>query len=182
MTKERLISAGNPLYKKYKNFCDIFVADRSYRGEEESKEMDRSDIVFEQYYEDVFRFLRGLSADEHLAEELTQETFYRAWKSLDSYRGIRSCVFGCVLLRRTCTTHSIRSRSGLYQGRIWRSILRRIRTFSISSRIVRRRFRYIGFFIIYRSHTRRYFPSEFLENCLLRTSERSSERISIGHV
>lgn len=49
--------------------------------------MDRSDIVFEQYYEDVFRFLRGLSADEHLAEELTQETFYRAWKSLDSYRG-----------------------------------------------------------------------------------------------
>lgn len=49
--------------------------------------MDKSDIVFEQYYEDVFRFLRGLSADEHLSEELTQETFYRAWKSLDSYRG-----------------------------------------------------------------------------------------------
>lgn len=49
--------------------------------------MDKSDIVFEQYYEDVFRFLRGLSADEHLAEELTQETFYRAWKSHDSYRG-----------------------------------------------------------------------------------------------
>ncbi len=49
--------------------------------------MGKSDIVFEQYYEDVFRFLRGLSADEHLAEELTQETFYRALKSIDSYRG-----------------------------------------------------------------------------------------------
>lgn len=49
--------------------------------------MGKPDIVFEQYYEDVFRFLRGLSADEHLAEELTQETFYRALKSVDSYRG-----------------------------------------------------------------------------------------------
>lgn len=59
----------------------------SYRGEEESKTMGRSDIVLERYYEDVFRFLRGLSADEHLAEELTQETFYRALKARDSYRG-----------------------------------------------------------------------------------------------
>ena len=49
--------------------------------------MGKPDILFEQYYEDVFRFLRGLSADEHLAEELTQETFYRALKSADSYRG-----------------------------------------------------------------------------------------------
>lgn len=49
--------------------------------------MGKPDIVFEQYYEDVFRFLRGLSADEHLAEELTQETFYRALRSFDSYRG-----------------------------------------------------------------------------------------------
>lgn len=49
--------------------------------------MGKPDIVLEQYYEDVFRFLRGLSANEHLAEELTQETFYRALKAVDSYRG-----------------------------------------------------------------------------------------------
>ncbi len=49
--------------------------------------MDKRDMAFEQYYEDVFRFLRGLSADEHLSEELTQETFYRALKSFDNYRG-----------------------------------------------------------------------------------------------
>lgn len=49
--------------------------------------MDERDRTFERYYEDVFRFLRGLSADEHLAEELTQETFYRALRSADSYRG-----------------------------------------------------------------------------------------------
>lgn len=49
--------------------------------------MDMSDVSFEQYYEDVLRFLRGLSRDEHLAEELTQETFYHAMKSIHSFRG-----------------------------------------------------------------------------------------------
>ena len=49
--------------------------------------MDKSDILFEKYYEDVLRFLRGLSRDEHLAEELTQETIYRAIRSAHTFRG-----------------------------------------------------------------------------------------------
>ena len=49
--------------------------------------MDKSDILFEKYYEDVLRFLRGLSRDEQLAEELTQETIYRALKSIHMFRG-----------------------------------------------------------------------------------------------
>ncbi|MBQ8935452.1 MAG: sigma-70 family RNA polymerase sigma factor [Oscillospiraceae bacterium] len=49
--------------------------------------MNDSEQVYQTYYEDVFRFLRGLSADETLAEELTQETFYRALKSIDTFRG-----------------------------------------------------------------------------------------------
>ena len=49
--------------------------------------MDKSDILFEKYYEDVLRFLRGLSRDEQLAEELTQETIYRAIKSIHMFKG-----------------------------------------------------------------------------------------------
>lgn len=49
--------------------------------------MDRDEIVFEQYYEDVYRFLRALTRDRDLAEELTQETFLRAIRSIDTYRG-----------------------------------------------------------------------------------------------
>lgn len=49
--------------------------------------MEKSDVSFEKYYEDVLRFLRGLSKDEYLAEELTQETFYRAMKSIYKFRG-----------------------------------------------------------------------------------------------
>ena len=49
--------------------------------------MDRPAIVFEQYYEDVYRFLRALTLDVGLAEELTQETFLRAIRSIDTYQG-----------------------------------------------------------------------------------------------
>ena len=49
--------------------------------------MDKSGILFEMYYEDVLRFLRGLSRDELLAEELTQETIYRAIKSIHMFKG-----------------------------------------------------------------------------------------------
>ena len=34
--------------------------------------MNDSEQAYQMYYEDVFRFLRGLLADETLAEELTQ--------------------------------------------------------------------------------------------------------------
>lgn len=49
--------------------------------------MDKSDISFEKHYEDVLRFLRGLSRDEYLAEELAQETMYRAIKSIRTFKG-----------------------------------------------------------------------------------------------
>lgn len=49
--------------------------------------MEDMEAIYQQYYEDVFRFLRGLSADELLAEELTQETFFRAIKSINQFKG-----------------------------------------------------------------------------------------------
>ena len=68
--------------------------------------MSKSDILFEQYYEDVFRFLRGISKDEHLAEELTQETFYRALKSIETYRGDTDLrVWLCAIAKNLYYTH-----------------------------------------------------------------------------
>lgn len=49
--------------------------------------VDKPEISLEMYYGDVLRFLRGLSRDEYLAEELTQETFYRAIKMIDTFKG-----------------------------------------------------------------------------------------------
>ena len=49
--------------------------------------MDNLETIFEKNYPAVYRYLRGLTGSEDLAEELTQECFYRAMKSLKSFRG-----------------------------------------------------------------------------------------------
>lgn len=44
--------------------------------------------AYEEYYQTVYKFLMGLTAGNHeLAEELTQETFYRATKNIGKFRG-----------------------------------------------------------------------------------------------
>ena len=43
--------------------------------------------VYTLYFHDVFKFLVALCHDEKIAEELTQETFFRALKSYDQFRG-----------------------------------------------------------------------------------------------
>ena len=43
--------------------------------------------IYKEHAKSVFRYLFSLSHDENLAEELTQETFYRAVYSVDKYDG-----------------------------------------------------------------------------------------------
>ena len=45
--------------------------------------------VYTQYFKDVFLYVRSLSADAGTAEEIAQETFMKALKSLDSFDGSR---------------------------------------------------------------------------------------------
>ena len=71
--------------------------------------MDNLNISFEVYYEDVLRFLRGLSRDEYLAEELTQETFYHAIKSINTFRGDSDLrIWLCSIAKNLFFTHQQR--------------------------------------------------------------------------
>ena len=45
------------------------------------------DAVYREYFTDVYKYLITLCRDDALAEELTQETFFKALKNLDSFRG-----------------------------------------------------------------------------------------------
>lgn len=45
------------------------------------------DKIYEWYFKDVYLFLRSISASEEIAEEITQETFTRALKSIDGFDG-----------------------------------------------------------------------------------------------
>ncbi|MCM1190594.1 MAG: RNA polymerase sigma factor [bacterium] len=52
--------------------------------------------IYELYFRDVYRFLRSLTKDETLAEELVQETFFKALKAIDRFDGsqdIRAWLF-----------------------------------------------------------------------------------------
>ncbi len=43
--------------------------------------------IYEQYFEVVNKYLFCLTHNDDIAEELTQETFYKAVKKIDSYKG-----------------------------------------------------------------------------------------------
>lgn len=46
--------------------------------------------MYEQYVEQVYCFLRGLSGDDSFAEELTRKTFYQAFLHVDSFENCSS--------------------------------------------------------------------------------------------
>lgn len=51
--------------------------------------MNASDFseIYALYFQDVYKFLLTICHDEELAEELTQDTFFKAMKSYESFRG-----------------------------------------------------------------------------------------------
>ncbi len=52
--------------------------------------------IYRRYFRDVYRFARGLTQDEALAEEITQETFFKALKAVDRFDGskdVRAWLF-----------------------------------------------------------------------------------------
>ena len=54
------------------------------------------DSVYRLYFRDVFLFLQGLTHNETLAEELTQETFFKALDGLKDYddrQDVRAWLF-----------------------------------------------------------------------------------------
>ncbi len=73
--------------------------------------MDKVEELYNDYFHDVYLYIRSLSVDDHLAEEITQETFFRAMKSVDSFRGdcdIR--VWLCQIAKNLLFTHSKKNR------------------------------------------------------------------------
>ena len=45
------------------------------------------DEIYESYFNSVYRYVLSLSRNPHVAEEITQETFFKALRSLDQFRG-----------------------------------------------------------------------------------------------
>ncbi|MBQ8597400.1 MAG: sigma-70 family RNA polymerase sigma factor [Lachnospiraceae bacterium] len=54
--------------------------------------MDQFEEIYDKYYRKIYLFLLKLSGNQSLAEELTQETLYKAFLHINQYEG-RSSVY-----------------------------------------------------------------------------------------
>lgn len=73
--------------------------------------MEDLDAVYREHAQTVYKFLLSQCHDAHLAEELTQETFYQAVKSIGKFNG--SCkisVWLCQIAKHLWYQHLRKSR------------------------------------------------------------------------
>lgn len=49
--------------------------------------MEPIEKIYESYYKDVYHFVLALSRNDHVAEDITQETFMKAIKAIDHFKG-----------------------------------------------------------------------------------------------
>ena len=74
------------------------------------------EILYRLFFRDVYRYVRGLSRDEHLAEEIAQETFARALGAVDRFDGrgdVRAWLF--TIARNVWVDHCRRHRPEPYK-------------------------------------------------------------------
>ena len=67
---------------------------------ERGEEMDDFERIYTEYYDQVYGYCLRLTHDPHLAEEVTQESFFKALKAIDSFHGeCRLSVWLCHALK-----------------------------------------------------------------------------------
>ena len=74
--------------------------------------------IYRDYFDDVYRYLRALTLDDALAEELTQDTFFKAMRSLGKFEGrcdVR--VWLCQIAKNAYYSH-LRRKKRLTSGEL----------------------------------------------------------------
>lgn len=68
--------------------------------------MQEFEELYKAYYPQVYKYILKLCQDEMLAEEITQETFFKVLKSTDSFRGqCKFSVWICQIAKNTFYTY-----------------------------------------------------------------------------
>ena len=64
--------------------------------------MEDFDQIYADYYSEVYKFVLSLCQNHSLAEEITQESFFKALKSIDSFNGnCKLSTWLCKIARNT---------------------------------------------------------------------------------
>lgn len=69
--------------------------------------------AYKRYFKDVYKYALSLTRDEHTAEEITQETFFKALKSIERFDGkCKLYVWLCQIAKNTYFTSRQRAAKG----------------------------------------------------------------------
>ena len=75
--------------------------------------MTEFEEVYRLYFQDVYKYALSLTRDEHTAEEITQETFFKALRSIDQFDGrCKVYVWLCQIAKNTYFTQYQRAIKG----------------------------------------------------------------------
>ena len=69
------------------------------------------ELLYHTYFNNVYLYILRLSGNEHVAEEITSDTFFRAMKSIDRFRG--DCdvrVWLCQIAKNCYYSHQKKSK------------------------------------------------------------------------
>ncbi len=55
--------------------------------DERRKDVKQVEVLYNTYFHDVYLYVKSLSKSDEIAEEITQETFFKAMKSLHKFKG-----------------------------------------------------------------------------------------------
>ena len=62
--------------------------------------------VYSKYYTSVYRYLLSMTKDSNIAEEITQETFYKALKNINKYNpNFKMLTWLCQIAKNTYYTY-----------------------------------------------------------------------------
>jgi len=62
--------------------------------------------IYSLYFKDVYKYVLSISRDEMIAEEITQETFFKALKNIDKFDGkCKLYVWLCQIAKNTFFTY-----------------------------------------------------------------------------
>lgn len=73
--------------------------------------MENFEKLYKKYYPPLFRYILSLSHNEHVSEDIVQETFFKALKHIDSYDSSQNIfVWLCVIAKNTYYSHCRKQR------------------------------------------------------------------------
>ncbi len=74
-------------------------------AQKEGESLQSMEEIYQQYAQTVYRYLLSLTRDTDLAEELTQETFYQAIRSIDRFdESCKLSTWLCAIAKRVLLT------------------------------------------------------------------------------